>query len=251
MRELSVEHALDVVIPVYNEGSTIRETLEVLGRLVQTSLRVIVVYDFDADDTLPVVKDMMEKIPYKLELHKNRYGRGALNAIKTGMMVGDSGTVVVVMADFSDDLAKIDNMFRILQTGYDIVCGSRYMRGGMQIGGPRLKKFLSRTAGLSLRYLLRFPTHDVTNSFKMYRRSLLSEMQIESVGGFEIGMEITVKAYLRGKKITEVPVTWTDRSSGKSKFKLWKWMPHYLRWYSLAFLRRSSRIQNGTGSRHV
>jgi hypothetical protein len=65
----------------------------------------------------------------------------------------------------------------------------------------------------------------------MYRKSMLDAISIESKGGFEIGMEITIKAYIAGYKITEVPSTWYDRTDGKSNFKLWTWLPYYLHWY--------------------
>jgi len=81
-------------------------------------------------------------------LVKNKYGSGALNAIKTGFESIDDGIVLVVMADLSDDLGKVDEMFKKINEGYDIVCGSRYMKGGKQIGGLWFKKLLSRTAGI-------------------------------------------------------------------------------------------------------
>jgi hypothetical protein len=87
---------------------------------------------------------------------------------------------------------------------------------------------------MSLHWLAGVPTHDATNSFKMYRRSLLERIRIESEGGFEIGMEILIKAHLLGCKIGEVPSTWRDRSGGESKFRLWKWLPNYLHWYFVA-----------------
>lgn len=62
---------------------------------------------------------------------------------------------------------------------------------------------------------------------------MLDAITIESKGGFEIGMEITVKAYIAGYKITEVPTTWYDRTNGESNFKLWAWLPNYLHWYWL------------------
>ena len=85
------------------------------------------------------------------------------------------------------------------------------------------------------------PTHDATNSFKLYRRSLFDRIRIESQGGFEIGMEILIKAHLLGCKIGEVPSTWRDRSGGESKFQLLRWLPHYLHWYSLALKGRFAR----------
>ncbi|MHB1682039.1 MAG: glycosyltransferase [Bacilli bacterium] len=233
------ENDIDIVIPVYNEKGSIECTLRELGSNVKQSIRVIIVYDMDEDTTIPIVNSIAGSLGYPVVMQKNIYGRGALNAIKSGMALSEADAVLVVMADMSDDLGMIDLMYEKFQEGYDIVCGSRYMRGGRQIGGPLLKKILSRTAGLTLHYLARIPTHDVTNSFKMYRKSLLEDLRIESVGGFEIGMEITVKAHLAGRLIAEIPVTWTDRTDGESKFKLWKWIPHYFHWYSRAFGRRS------------
>ena len=125
-------------------------------------------------------------------------------------------------------------MYARICAGDDVVCGSRYMRGGRQNGGPLLKRVLSRVAGVSLFWVLGLPTHDATNAFKAYRTSLLRALEIEGDGGFEISMEITIKAWLAGGRITEMPATWTDRTAGTSKFRLWKWLPRYLHWYFYA-----------------
>ncbi len=111
-----------------------------------------------------------------------------------------------------------------------MVCGSRYMSGGEQVGGPWLKGKLSRAAGVSLS-LAGLPSHDATNSFKLYRTALLRSLVLEGGGGFEINLEIMCKALSAGWRITEVPSRWSDRTAGKSKFKLMKWLPRYVRWY--------------------
>jgi len=188
------------------------------------------VYDFDADTTVPVVQRLQAEMP-ALKLHRNTIGRGALNAIKSGLAAAQAPYVVVTMADGSDDPADIDRMLVAARGGADVVSGSRYMRGGRQLGGPLLKRTLSRAAGLSLRWLGGVPTHDPTNSFRLYSRRLLDAVPIESQGGFELGIELTVKAHLRGMRVAEVPTTWHDRTAGQSRFRLRQWIPHYLRWY--------------------
>ena len=145
--------------------------------------------------------------------------------------------VVVMMADGSDEMDKVDEMVRRIEDGATVVCASRYMKGGRQIGGPRFKKFLSRMAGVTLHFFAGLPTHDPTNSFKAYDKVFLTATPIESVAGFCLGLELTVKAHLQGKRVEELPTTWTDRSAGQSRFKLWKWLPHYLKWYRLARVR--------------
>ncbi len=232
---------VDFVMPVYNEGANVGRALEEIYRLVPIEKRVLVVYDFDEDDTVPVVRELAPKYP-GVELVKNTRGRGALAAMRTGLDAATAETVIVTMADLSDDIAIVPRMVELIRDeGCDVVCASRYMRGGRQIGGPLFKKTLSRFAGLSLHWLTGIPTHDATNSFRAYRLSAIRRIEIESQGGFELAIELTVKAYAAGMTIAEVPSTWRDRSAGESRFKLMKWLPHYLRWYRFAITHRRSR----------
>lgn len=222
---------LDIVVPVYNEGNGILRLFAEIEKEIKTPKRVIVVYDFAEDTTVNVVLSNRDKFPFKIELLLNTLGRGALNAIKAGMQYATEEMVLVMMADSSDRLDVVDRMCHLMLQGYDLVCGSRYVHGGSQHGGPLLKGLFSRVAGLSLHFLTGIPTHDCSNSFKLYRRSMLQTIEIESTGGFEIGLEILVKAYTKGYKITEVPSQWFDREEGESNFHMWKWLPHYLHWY--------------------
>ena len=139
-----------------------------------------------------------------------------------------------MMADLSDDFPRVEEMVRRAEKGADVVCASRYMRGGKQIGGPWFKKLLSRSAGVSLYWLAGLPTHDPTNSFKAYRTEFLKRTPIESTAGFCLGMELTVKAHFAGSRVEEVPAVWYDRTGGESRFRLWKWLPLYLTWYAWA-----------------
>ena len=130
-------------------------------------------------------------------------------------------------------------MVALAAEGADVVAASRYMRGGRQIGGPLFKGLLSRTAGLSLHWLGRVGTHDATNNFKLYSRRFLDSVTIESQGGFELALELTVKATLAGRVVREVPATWRDRTAGASRFRLRAWLPRYLKWYVTLFAGRA------------
>jgi glycosyltransferase involved in cell wall biosynthesis len=223
---------LGIVIPVYNEAENIGQTLQAIEEKVNTPHRIYIVYDFAEDNTLPVAKGFLER-GIDLTFVLNTEG-GVLNAIREGLSSAGEDYLLVTMADMSDDYKVVDKMCEIMSEGYDIVCGSRYMKGGRQIGGPFLKKTLSRIAGVSLKYLTGIPVRDATNSFKLYRRSMLETIEIESDGGFEIGMEILVKAYFSGYKIEEVPCSWIDREKGQSRFRTLHWIPKYLKWYFFA-----------------
>jgi dolichol-phosphate mannosyltransferase len=236
---------LSIVLPVFNEGENIAAVLQGIdGRVRARPIEVLVVYDFDEDNTLPVVRRLQPAMPY-LRLHRNRRGRGVLNAIRAGFDAALARYVVVMMADGSDEAEIVDQMLAAAEAGAQVVAGSRYMPGGRQIGGPRLKRLLSRSAGLSLHWAAGVGTHDPTSNFKLYSRHLLDSTPIESTAGFELALELTVKAHAAGMSIAEVPTTWRDRTAGTSRFRLMKWLPHYLRWYGYGlrgrFGKRTSR----------
>ncbi len=226
---------LSIVVPVYNEAENITPVLRNLVGAVKTApYEVLIVYDFDADTTVPVVQRLVPEMP-QLRLERNELGRGVLNAIRTGFQVARAPFVLVTMADGSDEPEAIDPMLARARAGADVVAGSRYVKGGGQQGGPLLKRTLSRAAGLSLHMLGRLPIHDATSNFRMYSRRLLDAVTIESTAGFELALELTVKAQRLGMRVDEVPTMWHDRTAGQSRFRMWHWLPHYLHWYWVAF----------------
>jgi glycosyltransferase involved in cell wall biosynthesis len=224
---------LSIVVPVYREGEAARATLATLAARAPGPHELLVVHDEADDSTLPVIADLRRVHPQIRAIH-NTLGRGPACAIRAGFQAARGEALLVTMADASDEVEDIAPMLARLEAGDDLVAASRYMPGGRQVGGPRLKVFLSRAAGRSLHALIRLPTHDPTSSFKLYRRSMLERLELESDAGFELALEITVKAFLAGYRIGEVPTTWRDRVEGKSNFKLARWLPRYLRWYGLA-----------------
>ena len=228
---------LSIVLPVYNEGEAVEPVLRALSAAVRTPHELVVVYDFDADTTVPVVARLAAEIPGLRGL-RNDLGRGVLNAMKSGIAGTSAPFVVISMADGSDEPHVVDQMVALARAGADVVSASRYMQGGRQIGGPPLKRLMSRTAGLTLHWFARVPTHDPTNNFKLYSRRFLDSVTIESKAGFELALELTVKASIDSRPIAEVPTTWRDRTAGQSNFKLRKWLPNYLHWYAAAFRAR-------------
>ena len=229
---------LSIIIPVYNEGSIILKTITNVEKAVKFPHELLIIYDMDDDNTVPPVKKLQKKYN-NLKLIKNIYGKGALNALKTGLKKASGEAVCVMMADLTDDPKVVNEMMKKFQQGADMVAASRYMKGGHQIGGPILKQLMSRGAGLSLHYLVGLPTHDATNSFKIYSKKFLNKTKIESNGGFELGIELAVKAHFNGYKVAEVPTTWTYLAK-ESRFFLKKWLPKYLKWYFWAVGKRFS-----------
>jgi glycosyltransferase involved in cell wall biosynthesis len=221
---------------VYNEDENIVPLLDALQSSIRTPFELVVVYDREDDTTLPPLRAAAPRMAFPIRTIRNAEGRGVLGAVKTGLADPSGEAALVIMADLADDLRIVDEMYGLVASGrFDLVAGSRYMPGGRQIGGPWFKGFLSRMAGLSLHFACGLPTRDATNNFKMYARRVLDAVTIESKAGFEIAMEITVKAHALGFRIAELPSTWTDRVAGRSRFRFAEWLPHYLRWYWYAF----------------
>ena len=223
---------LSVVIPAYNEGASIEAVLRSVETQVATPHEVLVVYDFDEDDTLPVVRRLQPELA-NLRLVRNELGRGVLNALRTGFDAANAPLVLVTMADGSDEHSRVDEMVRLAAAGAAVVAGSRYAPGGRQLGGPRAKQVASRTAGFILHYAGGLSLTDPTNNFKLYRTSYLRSITIESERGFEVALELTVKAHGAGLTLAEVPTVWTDRTAGESRFDARRLLPGYLRWFFL------------------
>ena len=219
-----------VVIPAYYEAETIVNTLKILADISQVALQIIVVVDSSSDSTIFAVENTITK-PVATKVLVQNYGKGPANAIRFGIDQSEAECIIVMMADGSDDARTIPELINLISRGISVACASRYMQGGQQIGGPLLKKLLSKNAGKILYFLSRLGTHDPTNSFKAYSRTFLMNVDIESRAGFEIGIELVAKAHRMGLIIAEVPTIWVDRTFGASKFQLAKWLPKYLRWF--------------------
>lgn len=226
---------VSVVIPAYNEG---RDIVPVIDRLLESVTlpgEVIVVVDFAEDTTLPVIEAYAGREQPTVRAVVNSYGRGPAHAIRYGVHQAKAPVVVVTMADGCDDPRQIDDLCRLVERGVVVAAASRYMPGGQQVGGPLLKRTLSRLAGRTLYWFARVGIRDATNSFKAYDRRFVEAVGIDSRAGFEIGLELTAKARRLRLPVAEIPTVWLDRPAGDSNFRLVQWLPRYLHWYFYAF----------------
>jgi dolichol-phosphate mannosyltransferase len=225
---------VSVVIPAYNEGDAIVAALDRIFESVKLDAEVLVVVDSMDDTTVPVIENYALTEP-RLQCLINDYGRGPAQAIRWGIDHAKARTVVVTMSDGCDDPRQIDDLVRLVERGVVVAAASRYMPGGQQVGGPRFKSFLSRSAGKSLQFFTDAGTRDATNSFKAYSRQFVQDVGIDSRDGFEIGLELTAKARRLRLPVAEIPTIWLDRQLGESNFQLSKWIPKYLKWYRFAY----------------
>lgn len=225
---------ISVVVPVYNEGAEIDTFLDRVFESVSMPFEVLAVYDRPEDTTVPYLEAYAERDP-RLVPTLNSYGPGPAAALKFGIDHAEAEIIVVTMADGSDDPQQIEPLAFLVERGVVVAAASRYAKGGQQVGGPFVKRVMSRGAGLSLYWLGRVGTRDATNSFKAYDRNFVHKVGVESDTGFELGLEMVAKARRYRQPVAELPTIWLDRTVGASNFQVWSWLPRYLRWYRYAF----------------
>ncbi len=241
---LTTKPSISVIIPAFEEGEAVVAGLINLSQEIQQPYEILVVVDNQSDSTVGPVKKLSQEYP-SIRLVVNTYGAGPANAIRYGIDQAIANVVAVTMADGCDDPRQVEELAHLVKRGVVIASASRYMPGGQQVGGPRLKRLLSRVAGKSFALITGIGTRDATNSFKAYNKNFVNKVGIHSRHGFEIGLELTAKARRLGLSVAEIPTTWIDRTYGKSNFKLAKWLPRYLGWYlfGLGFPHPDSKIR--------
>lgn len=221
---------LDIILPVYKEQNNIERVLEGIKKNVKTPHIVNLVFYSQKDPTIPVVKKIKSRYP-NLQLYYDKKRKGLSSQFKLGFDLTKAPVIVIMMSDLSDDPKDIDKMVKKINEGYDFVCASRYIPKGERNGGSKFKALLSFLGCESLYFMTGIKSHDATNAFKCFKRTILKSIKIESEVGYELPLELIVKAHLNGCKITEIPTIWTERDTGYSKFKLLAYIPNYMRWY--------------------
>jgi dolichol-phosphate mannosyltransferase len=150
-------------------------------------------------------------------------------------------------ADFSHDPAVLTEMARRIAS-YDVVIGSRYVRGGsLDERWPSWRKALSAFGNAYARTILGFPLRDVTTGYRMWKREALQNMPLDRIrsNGYIFLVEMAYIAFLMGYDIAEVPIHFADRRWGKSKMSLKIQLEAAIRiwdvWWHYRDLRRKSR----------
>lgn len=235
---------ISIIAPVKNESENIEWVVKEIYKNLEYSFELLIIYDSNSDPTVQIVKNIQNKYR-NIRLIENDYGAGVLNAIKKGFDCANGQVLVMMAADRTDNPQTINKMYKKILLGYDLVCPSRYSKGGRVYGKTSVKSILSKISGMSTPYILGIPTSDLTYSFKMFKKEILNNIQIKSKGGFEFAEELVIKAYLCNYKVCEVSTVWKDRTYGKSKFLLLKWLPRYIYWYIYGILGRVTTLFKG------
>ena len=207
------------ISPTYNEKKNISE---LINRISQLPLEVdlLIVDDNSPDGTADIVKDIMiqNKNTHILEREKKlglgtAYCEGFQWALERGYDL-----IVQIDADLSHNPDDILRMVEISKSS-DLVIGSRYISGVNVINWPMRRLLLSYFANLYAKFLIRFPIKDSTGGFKCFHSKVLESIDLRTMNsqGYSFQIEMNFLTWVKGFKIQEIPIIFTDRTVGESK----------------------------------
>ena len=211
-----------LVIPARDEAEGIAATVLALTDALdaeQIDYELIVVDDASVDDTAEVVDKIAQENP-RVRSHRSHNPTGFGFAVRAGLDVFTGDAVAIVMADGSDSPSDVIAYYHALEAGHECVFGSRFVRGARVVDYPRSKLLLNRIVNAGIRVLFRHGYNDTTNAFKAYRREVIETAQPLLSNQFNLTVELPLKAVARGHEFTVLPISWTNRATGRSKLKL-------------------------------
>ena len=223
----------DLIIPVYNEKNIIK-LINYIDSKTKNNLKIYICYDFDEDITLKVLKKSNYNDSKKIIFIKNSL-KGPCEAIKAGIANSNAPSIIVYPADDFNNGLLLDKMYDLFIQGYDVVCPSRFIEGGLIKNCPLIKYLIVKIVSLSLFYFSKIKIKDPTNGFRMFSKTLINKHPIESKVGFAYSLELLIKAKKNNYKIIEIPSIWIEREDRKSSFKILRWSHEYLKWFFYAF----------------
>ena len=222
----------DLVIPVFKEKKIVN-LLDYLFKNTSNIDKIFICFDDYNDETLKFINDSKYKDYNNINLVKN-FLKGPCEAVKAGIKKTNSNAIIVYPADDFDNAKLLDVMYEYYLEGYDVICPSRFMTGGIIKNCPLIKYLIVKFVSLSLQILSNLRIKDPTNGFRFFSRKIIDKFPIESKQGFAYSLELLVKAKKSNYKIIEIPSKWMERNDRKSNFKIFKWSGQYLRWFFIA-----------------
>ena len=212
-----------ILIPTYNEASTVAELLHALAILRNTNefaFDVTVIDDNSPDKTAEIVESLgIEWISVLKREKKDGLG----NAYRAGfahVLADESYDQIVTMdADGSHRVEDLPAMFAAINPGKSIVLGTRWIAGGSVLNWPRSRQLLSKSGTKYASLTLGIKLADLTGGFRIYSRQLLDSLKLSdmSATGYCFQIEMALAAHLADAKATEVPITFVERVNGVSK----------------------------------
>ncbi|MGJ8660173.1 polyprenol monophosphomannose synthase [Cellulophaga fucicola] len=210
-----------VIIPTFNEIENIEAIINAVFAL-EKEFHVLIVDDNSPDGTSQKVLELQEQFPEKLflEVRKEKAGLGTAYIHGFKWAIAKKYDYIFEMdADFSHPPKDLINLYNACVNGADLSIGSRYVKGINVVNWPLFRILLSYGASFYVKMITGMHVDDPTAGFICYKRKVLENLSLDTVRfiGYAFQIEMKFRAHLKGFKIKEVPIVFTDRVRGKSK----------------------------------
>ena len=210
-----------VIIPTYNE-------IENISRMIDTVLSLdggfdmLIIDDGSPDGTADVVKRRQSECAERLHLIQRQGKLGLGTAYLTGFrwaLEHDYDYIFEMDCDFSHNPDDLLRLYERAREGYDVVVGSRYVRGVNVVNWPMSRLLMSYCASKYVRIITRMPVCDATAGFVCYSRRALQRIDLDGVKmkGYGFQIEMKYSAWRLGLRLSEVSIIFVDRVEGTSK----------------------------------
>ena len=211
-----------VIVPTFNEADNIEALVAAVMELAHP-FDVLVVDDNSPDGTAELVEALQPQFQNRLHILKRpqKVGLGPAYMEAFHWALNHDYTLIFEMdADFShdpSDLLKLQD--KLQNSDADVAVGSRYVRGIQVVNWPLSRILLSYFASLYVRLITRMPVKDTTAGFVGYKKEVIQAIVEESIRftGYAFQIEMKFKAWVKGFKLIEIPIVFTDRARGTSK----------------------------------
>jgi len=209
-----------IVLPTYNEAGNIVEVLERL-RLAVPAASVLVVDDSSPDGTADLVDSVADRLgPIEVMRRPAKSGLGSAyrDGFRHGLQHGFD-VLVEMDSDLSHDPAALPSLLNAINDGASLALGSRYIAGGSIPAWSWHRRALSRWGNRYAAVMLGFDVNDGTSGYRAYTAEALAKIDFHRVqaDGYGFQIEMAYRVHATGGRITEVPISFTDRIRGESK----------------------------------
>jgi len=210
-----------IIVPTYNERDNVGPITEAILEAVPAA-HVLIVDDGSPDGTGELADEIAAANPAIAVLHRTaKQGLGRAYVAAFRHLLAQGADVLIQMdADFSHPVRYLPDLLApLLSDSADLVLGSRYVKGGHIPRWNIVRRIVSRGGSLFASIVLLMPYRDLTGGFKVWKGSLLGQIDLGALhaGGYAFQIETTFRARLAGARVVEVPITFEERRVGQSK----------------------------------
>jgi len=219
---------VSIIIPIRNEELVIKKILTQLqNKLNHLPFEIILINDFSTDNTVNLVEEII-RTKKQINLYNNKR-KGLGGAITEGINRSSGEAICIMMSDLSDDFDDFVKYYNIIKDeNVDAVFGSRFTKQSKLVDYPKKKLILNRIFNLFTQLLFLSNYNDFTNAFKIYKKNALLKTFPLVSESFNIFLELPLKIISRKMKYKIIPISWTNRKEGSSKFDIKELRAKYL-----------------------